>query len=225
MEYRTLILADASAAALERIDDLRGLCRVYAGYFNEAVGLAVLDTKDLERLNKDALFAVKDGIEYVKPLPPKPESPVATADVVYREDGRPDWPAMTAAGGELALYGGSPVRSYDNALEVPEPEGEATPPAVNEAVLELKRGIWETTGLFAEPASDGWLSVTCSSRKMAAWMCAAIILENVDARCDEERLYVPAAADFEVEREVRDVIAAVAKVHQYWVGSIARQSN
>ncbi len=222
MEYKTLILADTSAAALERIDDLRELCRVYAGYFNEAVGLAVLETKDLERLNKDALYAVKDGIEYVKPLPPQREPPPVTEAFVYREDGRPDWPAMTAGAAELALYGGTPVRRNDNPLDVPEPAAEGTPPVVNETILELKRGIWETTGLFAEPAPDGWMSLTCSSRKMAAWMCAAIILENIEARCDEERLYVPAAADFEVETEVRDVIDAVAKVHQYWAASIAR---
>lgn len=220
MEYKTLILADTSAAALERIDDLRELCRVYAGYFNEAVGLAVLETKDLERLNKDALYAVKDGIEYVKPLPPQPEPPAVTEAFVYREDGRADWPTMNAAGGELALYGGTPVRSNDNPLDVPEPEAEGTPPVVNETVLELKRGIWETTGLFAEPAQDGWMSITCNSRKMAAWMCAAIIIENIEARCDEERLYVPATAAFEVQAELRDVIAAVAKVHQYWAASI-----
>ena len=58
MEYKTLILADTSAAALERIDDLRELCRVYAGYFNEAVGLAVLETKDLE------IIGAMDGRTY-----------------------------------------------------------------------------------------------------------------------------------------------------------------
>ncbi|MGE3984917.1 MAG: hypothetical protein AB7G38_12150, partial [Dehalococcoidia bacterium] len=166
--------------------------------------------------------AVKDGIEYVKPLPPQPEPEVIVeaGEFVRGEDGRPDWRSMTAGGGDLALYGGAPVRSNDNPLDVPEPEDEATPAATTESVLELKRGIWEATGLFGEPAQDSWLALTCQSRKMAAWMCAAIILENIEARCDEERLYVPAAAHFEVEGEVRDIIAVLAKVHQYWAASI-----
>lgn len=45
----------------------------------------------------------------------------------------------------------------------------------------MRRGIWETTGLYAEATEAGWLAVTCESRTMAAWLCAAIILENVDA--------------------------------------------
>jgi hypothetical protein len=57
---------------------------------------------------------------------------------------------------------------------------------------------------------------------MAAWMCAAIILENVDARCDEERLYVPAAPGYDLKNEVKSVITVVAKVHHYWTAHIQR---
>jgi hypothetical protein len=227
MEYRTLILADASANGSSRLDDLRELCRIYAGYFNEAIGLAVLKTKDLERLNKDALYAVADGIEYVKPLPPEEPEPLPPpgSTFVLREDGTPDWRATCAGLGDLALYGGAPMCEDGNPLLAPEPGDEALPPAVNDAILEIKRGVWETAGLFAEPAPDGWLAITTRSRKMAAWMCAAIILENVDARCDEERLYVPAAADFRLEGEVLTVVSAVAKVHAYWSASVAQQST
>ena len=77
--------------------------------------------------------------------------------------------------------------------------------------------------MFSEPGLPGWLAITCHNKRMAAWMCAAIILENVDARCDEERLYVPACADFAVEDEVRSVVRVVAKVHRYWSVSIAEQ--
>jgi hypothetical protein len=223
MEYRTLILADASAKATERLDDLRELCRVYAGYFNEAVGLAVLETKDLEKLNRDALYAVADGIEYVKPLPPAPESEPVAAAFVYRDDGTPDWSAICDDTTDLALYGGPPLRENGDAIIVPEPGDEPLPPAMTAPIIELKRGIWELTGLFAEPAPEGWLAITTQSRKMAAWMCAAIILENIDARCDEERLHVPATAGFRLEHEVATVVRAVAKVHRYWAASLAEQ--
>lgn len=220
MEYKTLILADASALASNRIEDLRELCRSYAGYFNEPVGLAVVETKDLERINNEALQAVANGIEYVKPIPP---APMTAAEFLFKEDGKPDWGEMWQSFCELALYGGPPHRGDDSALMVPEVEVDAPTP-INDMVLEIKRGIWETSGLYAEPASNNWMAVTCDSRKMAAWMCAAIILENVDARCDEERLYVPASPDFDLKVEVKSVITVVAKVHHYWQAHIESQA-
>jgi sirohydrochlorin cobaltochelatase len=83
-------------------------------------------------------------------------------------------------------------------------------------VQEIRRGIWETTGLYAEPSENSWLAVTCESPRMAAWLCASIILENVDARCDEERLLVPAHPSFSLTDEVKSVITVVAKTHHYW---------
>ncbi len=219
MEYKTLILADASAHDSNRINDLRELCRSYASYFNEPIGLAVLETKDLERLNNGALLAVADGIEYVKPIP---AAPMTAAEFLYNEDGTPNWGDMWQTFCELALYGGPPHRGDDSALLVPEAEEDA-PTRVNETIEEIKRGIWETSGLYAEPSSNNWMAVTCSSRKMAAWMCAAIILENVDARCDEERLYVPASPDFDLKTEVKSVVTVVAKVHHYWQAHIESQ--
>lgn len=220
MEYKTLILADASAHDSNRINDLRELCRSYAAYFNEPIGLAVLETEKLERLNNDALHAVENGIEYVKPVPP---APMTAAEFVYKDDGRPDWGEMWQTFCDLALYGGPPHRGEDSALVVPEVEYEA-PTQVNDIVLEIKRGIWETTGLYAEPSANNWMAVSCDSRKMAAWMCAAIILENVDARCDEERLYVPASPDFDLKVEVKSVVTVVAKVHHYWQAHIDQQA-
>jgi hypothetical protein len=58
---------------------------------------------------------------------------------------------------------------------------------------------------------------------MAAWMCAAIILENVDARCEDEILYVPASSDFELKDQVKSVITVVAKVNHYWQAHLEAQ--
>ena len=66
-------------------------------------------------------------------------------------------------------------------------------------LAEMRRGIWETTGLYAESAEPGWLAITCDSPTMAAWMCAAIILENVDARVDDDRLLLPAGPGLRAE--------------------------
>jgi hypothetical protein len=85
---------------------------------------------------------------------------------------------------------------------------------------ELRRGIWETTGLYAEAAGPGWLAVTCASRKMAAWLCATIILENVEARVDEDRVLLPAGPAYRLEDEVKSIITVLAKTHHYWQAHI-----
>src|SRR4029453_3099039 len=87
----------------------------------------------------------------------------------------------------------------------------------DEMLAEMRRGIWETTGLYAEPAS-GLLSRTCGSSTMAAWLCAAIILENVEARVEEDRLLLPAGPGYTLKDEVKSIITGIAKTHHYWQG-------
>jgi sirohydrochlorin cobaltochelatase len=159
-------------------------------------------------------------------------APMSSATFAYRDDGSPDWGAMWSGFCELALFGGPPHRGEDSALLVQEGEAallvgtcgmnSAVSP-VFDAIAEIRRGICETTGLGAGEATDGWLAVTCDSRKMAAWLCASIILENVDARCEGDVLYVPARADYELKNEVKSVITVVAKTHHYWLEHVAAQ--
>jgi len=81
---------------------------------------------------------------------------------------------------------------------------------------ELRRGILETTGLRAEPATPGWLAITCDTPEMARWLRDAIRLENVESAADGARLLVPAGSNFRLEDEVKSVITVVAKTHHYW---------
>src|SRR5207253_1816753 len=73
----------------------------------------------------------------------------------------------------------------------------------------------------AEAAGPGWLSVTCDSPTMAAWMCAVIILENVGARLEDDRLLLPAGPDYGLTDEVKSIITVVAKTHHYWQAHVA----
>jgi sirohydrochlorin cobaltochelatase len=115
---------------------------------------------------------------------------------------------------ELALYGGPPHRGEDAALRLSAPLRE--PEGGLDAIAEIRRGIEETTGLQSTVAAPGWLAVRCESPQMAAWLCAAIILENVDASLDGCHLLVPARSDYHLEDEVKSVITVVAKTHHYW---------
>jgi hypothetical protein len=150
---------------------------------------------------------------------PSRAAPMTSAPFVYRADGRPDWGAMWTGFCELALYGGPPHRGEAEALTAPtavEPQA-----GESEAIAEIRRGIFETTGLYAEAAEPGWIAVTCRSKKMAAWLCATILLENVEARCDGEILYLPAAPGFELKNQIKSVITVLAKTNHYWEAHIA----
>ena len=144
---------------------------------------------------------------------PRPAEAMSSAPFLWRDDGRPDWSGMWTTFCELALYGGPPQRGPESALRAP--AGRLASSDV-EMLAEMRRGIWETTGLYAESAEPGWLAVTCESPTMAAWMCAAIILENVTARVDDDRLLLPAGPGYTLEDEVKSIITVVAKTHHYW---------
>ncbi|HUO65649.1 MAG TPA: hypothetical protein VMT97_18160 [Terriglobales bacterium] len=177
------------------------------------VTLAAIPACCLEALRPTLGRARESRISEYRPAPPA--GPMSAAPFVRREDGRPDWGAMWETFCELALYGGPPHRGPDNPLRAPDGLGDVV--LSDRAILdEMRRGIWETTGLYAEPAGPGWLAVTCESRRMAAWLCATIILENVEARIEEDRLLVPAGPEYQLEDEVKSIITVVAKTHHYW---------
>ena len=67
----------------------------------------------------------------------------------------------------------------------------------------------------------GWIAVHCHSPRMAAWLCATILLENVEARCDGARLLLPASSDFALDDQVKSVITVLAKTHHYWQVRVA----
>jgi hypothetical protein len=152
----------------------------------------------------------------IRELAPPSSGPGAMSSAPFAwRDGRPDWGAMWTTFCELALYGGPPQRGPGQALRAPEA---ADQPATSSAEMlaEMQRGIRETTGLEAEPGDPGWIAVTCESPRMAAWLCAAIILENVDARVDGARLLLPAGPNFLLEDQVKSLVTVMAKTHHYW---------
>jgi len=182
-----------------------------------SVTLASIPACCLEALRPTLSRARESRVSDIAPAPAA--APMSAAPFVLRDDGRPDWGAMWESFCELALYGGPPHRGPDNPLRAPN-DSRAAPASSPEMLEELRRGIWETTGLYAEAAEPGWLSVTCDSPRMAAWLCATIILENVDARVEEDRLLLPASPDYRLEDEVKSIITVVAKTHHYWQAHI-----
>ena len=165
------------------------------------------------------LDAIRDSIGRDDDARRREYAPVPlSAPFLWRDDGRPDWSGMWTTFCELALYGGPPQRGPESALRAPAGQLAGTD---REMLAEMRRGIRETTGLYAESAESGWLAVTCESPTMAAWMCAAIILENVTARVDDDRLLLPAGPGYTLKDEVKSIITVVAKTHHYWSAHVA----
>ena len=212
MAGRLLGVVDAAATP-----DVQQACAELAARLAEKAGMpvsvATVPVSRLDALN-DTLRRDAEARrrEYAPAAPPDPAAPMAAAEFVWKDDGRPDWGSMWTSFCELALYGGPPHRGPESALRAPDAHTRSD----DDMLAEMRRGIWETTGLYAEPAAPGWLAITCDSPTMAAWLCAAIILENVDARVDDDRLLLPAGPDYTLKDEVKSIITVVAKTHHYW---------
>lgn len=218
---KVVVLVDGDLAE-EMIADWRNVAQGFASFTGETVDLFVGEAAGLHEVRRTLEVSAQrwelDEVEPGEEAAPA-DAPMSSATFIYREDGRPDWSAMWTNFCELALYGGPPHRSEDTALQAPfeVPVDFGT----SDAVLEIRRGIYETTGLFSEPAEPGWLAVSCHSKRMAAWLAACIIMENVDARCEGERLLVPAGSDFALKDQVKSVVTVVAKTNHYWEAHIA----
>jgi hypothetical protein len=190
-------------------------CAVIAAELADRAGLPVTVAAVPVR-QLDALRGGLAGEEaaHVREYTPAPRAPMSSAPFLYRDDGRPDWGRMWTSFCELALHGGPPHRGPESAIRAPAIGAAAE--SAPDMVAEMRRGIWETTGLRAESTAPGWLAVTCESRTMAAWLCAAIILENVEARVEEDRLLLPAGPGFRLMDEVKGIITVVAKTQHHW---------
>jgi sirohydrochlorin cobaltochelatase len=205
---RIVLIVDASAPA-----SAREACTDAAAALARRAGMPVtLAVVPIEVLDAVQPVLRRDPAQ-LRELAPPDQAQMSSAPFVWRRDGRPDWGAMWTAFCELALFGGPPHRGPEQAVRAP---AAGTGPASREVLAELARGIQETTGLDAEPAEPGWIAITCASRRMAAWLCAAIVLENVDARADGARLLLPAGPGWVLEDQIKSVVTVVAKTHHYW---------
>lgn len=151
---------------------------------------------------------------------------MGSAELIYEPDGRIAWGRIWTTFCDLALAGGPPHRG--KLLEpVAEVEVEADRRRHDEVVEEIGRAIGLTTGLAtASGYAPGWVGVPCESAAQAAWLQFAITAENVSARRRGRVLQLPAGPGFRPEKEIKNVVVALAKSHHYWEGHLttAQQS-
>jgi hypothetical protein len=163
-----------------------------------------------DRINRLLPPQYQDRYEDVQPVS------MGSAALKYGPDGRVAWDDVWTTFCDLALAGGPPHRG--TLLEPPPPEEASAEPDKYQAVVEeIGRGIWLVTGLPVLPrVAPGWVGVRCAGEDMAVWLTRAILAENVFVRRIQDTLHLPAGSHFRLEKEVKNVITAVAKTHHYW---------
>lgn len=161
-------------------------------------------------------------------LPPRyqhcgPVSPTSmgSAGLKYDADGRVAWGDIWTSFCDLALAGGPPHRG--RLLEPVSTQSVAEQPErYREVVEELGRAIRLATAYETVAGhAPGWVGVPCESADEAAWLRAAIVAENVSAGRVDATLQLPAGPAFRVEKEIKNVVVALAKAGHYWSGHLS----
>jgi hypothetical protein len=154
--------------------------------------------------------------EYMGKLDGVSPRSMGSVAIVPDETGKVPWDKLWTSFCDLAMAGGPPHRG--KLLEpVVREEIVADMGAYREVEAEIRRGIGLASGLKTlESPYLGWLAVECESEEMAAWLLRAILVENISVRREGRLLYLPAGPRFRVEKEIKNVITAVAKTVHYW---------
>ena len=185
-------------------------------YRNLAAELAALDAK------VNALLPPRYQHCYTSVSP----NSMGSAGLKYGPDGRVAWDEIWTTFCDLALAGGPPHRG---ALLEPVSETEVAdhPGRYRDVVREIDRAVGLTTALrVVNGYAPGWIGVQCWSQEEAAWLQFAVTAENVSARRRQSVLQLPAGPAFRVEKEIKNVVVALAKACHYWDGHLtaAQQS-
>jgi len=149
-------------------------------------------------------------------------APMASALMRYTDNGQVDWGNMWDSFCALPREGGPPHRAT---LLQPDEGADLANQAYQAVVAEIVRGVAAVSGLAAEIATPGWVAVQCASPGMARWLGEAIVEENVLARSEGSRLFIPASAAYTLQGEIKNVVTALAKTSHYWREHLPREAK
>jgi sirohydrochlorin cobaltochelatase len=153
----------------------------------------------------------QDNYEDVAPVS------MGSAALKYGRDGKVAWHDTWGGFCDLAMAGGPPHKGK-LLMAASQAEINAEPERYQQVVEEVCRGIEMVAFLPAKRSTTpGWVRVDCESDVTAGWLARAIVMENVSARCEGSSLELPAGPGYRIEKEIKNVITAVAKTCHYWL--------
>ena len=142
---------------------------------------------------------------------------MGSAALKYGRDGKVAWHDTWGTFCDLAMAGGPPHKGRI-LMPASQEEIDAEPERYRQVVAEICRGIEMVAFLAAErSAAPGWVRVECETTTAAGWLARAIVMENVSARCEGTTLELPAGPAYRIDKEIKNVITAVAKTGHYWL--------
>jgi sirohydrochlorin cobaltochelatase len=153
----------------------------------------------------------RDCYEDVQPVS------MGSARLKYGSDGRVAWDEIWGTFCDLAMAGGPPHKG--TLLEPGSAEEiDADSERYSEVIEEICRGIFMVTELTANRSTaPGRVRVECVTQSMAEWLVRAIVMENVSAHYEGTMIELPAAPGYRIEKEIKNVITAIAKTSHYWL--------
>ncbi|WP_337174843.1 hypothetical protein [Paludisphaera sp.] len=149
-----------------------------------------------------------------------PPTSMGSASLKYDEYGRVAWGEIWTTFCDLALAGGPPHRG--TLLEPPSAEEVAADPDGQARILaEVDRALGLATGVGTLPGyAPGWIGVPCAAEDEATWLQFAVTAENVSARRRGRTLQLPVGPNFRPEKEIKNLVVALAKSLHYWDGHL-----
>ena len=146
---------------------------------------------------------------------------MGSAALQYGRDGKVAWHDTWDSFCDLAMAGGPPHKGK-LLMAASQEEIDAEPDRYRQVVAEICRGIEMVAYLAAEASSvPGWVRVECLNAVTAGWLARAIVTENVSARCEGTTLELPAGPAYRIDKEIKNVITAIAKTGHYWLDHTA----
>ncbi|MBI1353962.1 MAG: hypothetical protein GC160_06420 [Acidobacteria bacterium] len=142
---------------------------------------------------------------------------MGSAGLKYDGEGKVAWNRIWGSFCDLAMAGGPPHKgnllASATAVEVADDQER-----YEDVAAEICRGIILATGLRGGPSEiPGWISLECVAETSADWLVRAINMENVPAFWRGTKLYLPAGPTYRIEKEIKNVVTAVAKTAHYWL--------
>lgn len=143
---------------------------------------------------------------------------MGSAGLKFNSAGNVAWDEIWDSFCDLAMAGGPPHKG--KLLEpASQADIDAEPELYSKVVDEICRGIRMVSDLAVERSPNpGWVRVMCSNPVMAGWLARAIAMENVSAHLDGSSFELPAGPRFRIEKEIKNVVTAIAKTHHYFDG-------
>ncbi|MDX1983810.1 MAG: hypothetical protein SFV51_26285 [Bryobacteraceae bacterium] len=147
---------------------------------------------------------------------------MGSAGLKFDGAGKVAWDEIWGSFCDLAMAGGPPHKG-----KLLEPAGkaeiDAQPDRYRAVVEEICRGIRMVSDVAVDVSPNpGWVRVMCSTAVMAEWLVRAIVMENVSAYVEGEVVELPAGPHYRLEKEIKNVVTAVAKTHHYFSGHLER---